>query len=170
MSETTDHRPAEQLPSRRELRRRREAVESASDASEEPTAARSDQAGESVEAPEYSEDLRTLTSEIAAVSSGDPTDVDADLKRRQEAMAERARRENRARRELPPEEEAPDGAEDVAGPIAPVEASGAHGLDLGPMAEETSRSAARRNRLIILLLVVIVLLVVAVGLALFVPA
>lgn len=169
MSEPREARPTERPPSRRELRRRREAALDPEELSREPGDPTSAGEGRDETAPEYTEDLRTLTSEIAAVSAGDPHHVDPDLKRRQEEMAERVRRENRARRGLPPEDDE-SGARDIASPVAPIDASGAHGLDLDPLAEETQRAAARRNRLVILLIIVIVLLMIAVGVALSMPS
>lgn len=173
--------PAEKL-SRRELRRRREAEHQAlvaegdgADAIGEAVSAEDSaaQAGPAEEAPsggvpEYTEDLRSLQEEIAASSTDDPTYVDPELLRRQEEMAARALRENRARRDLLPEAEAVvTGAEEAS--VPPVEATGAHGLDLQSAADESSRSAARRSQLIGLLIVVIFILLVAVGVVLFIP-
>lgn len=179
MSEEIQDRTAARQLSRRELRRLREAGETPEVPKSSP--AEGSAAGA---APEYAEDLQALHEDVAAASTGDPTAVDPELKRRQDEMAERALRENRARWELSAEPEADtrtvravgdaleepvtadssgDDSSGDAESIRPVEASTAHGLDLESAAEESSRSAARRNRLVVLLLVVIVILLLVVA-------
>ncbi|WP_022873658.1 hypothetical protein [Nesterenkonia alba] len=134
--------------------------------------------------------LDQITQEISR--SDDPENPDPELLKKQQALAakamqanrerlrreeeEKAREQRRRRRERPESEvitgravrdslddEELEYTEYLTGSIEPVEAKGAHGLDIAKLVDETSREANRPNILLILVIVLAVLLVAAVA-------
>lgn len=156
---------------RREARRLREQGllpdtpgESASSAPDAPTLSRARRADAPVASPgssdqdrereEIAREAEELAELMAASDPSDPTRVDPEIQRRQQALAERAARLN-APAEGPasgPAETDPGAADRVPEPRpalerqAPVEASTAHGLDSLDAAE-----ASRRERTLLLI-------------------
>src|SRR5699024_2745350 len=144
-------------------------------------------------APELMDELNETTGEIA--KHDDPERVDPELLKKQQALAAKAMQANQARMrreqadsereaklrgDQQPESEvitgktvrdARDGnfEEDVflTGRIDPVEAQGAHGLELNEALDESSKQAGRQSMMMWLLIVLVVLLLVAIGVVLF---
>ncbi|GAB3189268.1 hypothetical protein [Nesterenkonia suensis] len=141
-------------------------------------------------------EIDQLTAEITARPEQDPQRVDPELLKKQQAMAAKAMQANQERRRKELEDEARERARrrherpeseiitrkalrayvssddpehlDVAtGEIDPVEARGAHGLDLDDMVEHTSRQASRQAVLLWLVIVLAALLLITVGVVLF---
>lgn len=142
------------------------------------------------------EEIDQLTAEIATHSAQDPHRVDPELLKKQQALAakamqanqERRRREieqeerdrRRRRRERPESEvitrkalrayassDDQDYVDVPTGEIDPIDASGAHGLELDIMVEQTTRQASRQALLLWLVIILAVLLLIAVGVVLF---
>ncbi|GAA1185952.1 hypothetical protein [Nesterenkonia xinjiangensis] len=142
------------------------------------------------------QEIDQLTSEIAAQPVQDPHRVDPEVLKRQQALAAKAMQVNQERRRREMEEAARDKVRrrrerpesevitrkalrayassddqeytDVAtGEIDPIDARGAHGLELDDMVEHTSRQASRQALLLWLVIILAVLLLIAVGVVLF---
>ena len=140
-------------------------------------------------------EIDEITRQAAAVSAEDPNKVDPELLKKQQALAAKAMQENQQRRRREQEEAAreerrrrhqrpesevitrkalrayADTEEEhrdlATGEIDPVEASGAHGLELDGLVEQTSRQASRQSLMLWLVIVLAVLLVIAIGLVLY---
>lgn len=141
-------------------------------------------------------EIDALTAEIVSRAPSDPHAVDPELLKKQQEMAAKAMQANQERRRLEladqeaeherrrderPESEVitrktlrgyadaenPDPTDVAAGEIEPVEASGAHGLELDEMVEQTSRRASRQSAMLWLVIALSVLLLIAVGVVLY---
>ncbi|GAB3178378.1 hypothetical protein GCM10027060_04140 [Nesterenkonia halophila] len=141
-------------------------------------------------------EIDALTAEIVSQAPSDPHAVDPELLKKQQEMAAKAMQANQERRRLEladqeaeherrrderPESEVitrktlrgyadaenPDPTDVAAGEIEPVEASGAHGLELDEMVEQTSRRASRQSAMLWLVIALSVLLLIAVGVVLY---
>lgn len=143
--------------------------------------------------PELIAEIESTTSEIRL--HDDPDNVDPELLKKQQAIAEKALQANQERmwrkqreeaeaqqrkREQTPESEIITEKtvrettfqdeflyHEVTGKIEPVKAQGAHGLELDRMVSATSKHAERQHMLGWLVIVLTVLLVIAVGAALY---
>lgn len=143
--------------------------------------------------PELAQELQSTTAEIAR--NDDPSRVDPELLKKQQALAAKAmqanqerlrkqqieaEREARRRRRERPEsavitgravreslDRDPEEVEYFTGQIEPVNAQGAHGLDLNKMVDATSRQVDRQSVLTWLVIVLAVLLLIAVGVVLY---
>lgn len=138
---------------------------------------------------EHRREIHELTEEVTAQSTGDPDQVDPELLKRQQELAARAMKANQERLRQP-EQVSPSGVrlsqprresevitrralrgdhsseeprllEASTEDIDPVEAHGAHGLELDEIVEQTSRQASRQARLLWLVIVLAVVLLVA---------
>ena len=144
-------------------------------------------------APELMDELNETTGQIA--KHDDPDRVDPELLKKQQALAAKAMQANQARMRQQQEDsdreaqrrgqQRPDSEvitgktvrdsrdgdhqEEVflTGHIEPVDAQGAHGLELNEMIDESSKQAGRQNMMMWLLIVLAVLLVVAIGVVIF---
>lgn len=145
--------------------------------------------------PELLAELNETTGEIA--KNDDPNRVDPELLKKQQALAAKAMQANQERMRQQqaesqqaeqrrghqrPESQVITGktlrdssGEDIeqteflTGQIAPIQAQGAHGLELNEMMDETSRLAGRQSVLLWLVVVLAVLLLIAVVAILFWP-
>ncbi|GAA3052458.1 MULTISPECIES: hypothetical protein [Actinomycetes] len=142
------------------------------------------------------QEIDQLTAAIATQSAQDPHRVDPELLKKQQALAAKAMQANQERRRREIEEEERDRRRrrrerpesevitrkalrayatsddqeyvDVpTGEIDPIEASGAHGLELDDMVEQTTRQASRQALLLWLVIILAALLLIAVGVVLF---